>query len=491
MGGEYHGFFSEFGGTCGMNEWDNHSKIVHAVAKDANPKGGYVRTEVAIPAFSHCIDPVRISAGPHNGTWLLFHNGDGQPRACGEGTPDCDQKPIEWVAQCNGGKGDGTTPGDDKISARPAPKLPKGFEPSNGVHQSQSPGGPWVKPSEAALEGLPFCDCPAVHALSNGSIIMWCQPLVNYFPGDGDAVIPPIFINEGWGTPFAEKPATLTIPKWLVAASLASSTPDWNQWIKLDDPTLWTDEDGHFHVLAHNGDGPFPCGDGPQNLAAHYGLRYRDGNPYPVGCTAHLYSENGLDWVMSPVAASNASILLASGVSIDLFRQRPKVLLSPAGKGSAITHLFHGSMQCGERPITGGGYPNNQCTNTSWPGPAPAPTPACSKAAFPKDFSGWQMFGLQQAPAADVARCVAAACGVGADVFQWSDADGCWVGDYGADGVANPDVTSGARPSVPPPPAPKPPTTPATAPVRGNLGITAPTDMDYSFTTVVPLNTQS
>ena len=101
------------------------------------------------------------------------------------------------------------------------------------------------------------------------------------------------------------------------------------------------------------------------------------------------------------------------------------------------------------------------------------------------------MFGLQQAPAADVARCVAAACGVGADVFQWSDADGCWVGDYGADGVANPDVTSGARPSVPPPPAPKPPTTPATAPARGDLGITAPTDMDYSFTTVVPLNTQS
>lgn len=101
-------------------------------------------------------------------------------------------------------------------------------------------------------------------------------------------------------------------------------------------------------------------------------MRYRDGNPYPIGCSAHLYSENGLDWTLSPIAASNASITFVGGASVDLFRQRPKVLLADSvnGKGSVITHLFHGAMHCGERQITGGRgshAPQNHCVNRSWP----------------------------------------------------------------------------------------------------------------------------
>jgi hypothetical protein len=148
-------------------------------------------------------------------------------------------EPIHQVASCNGNTGDGTTPDESKISAHPAPKLPKGFEPSNGVHQSNSPNGPWLKPSDAATQGLPMCDCPAVHAMRNGSILMWCQPLVDFYAGDGDAKVAPIFINQGWGTSFVEKPATLAIPQWLLEASIATSVPDWNQYIKLDDPTIW------------------------------------------------------------------------------------------------------------------------------------------------------------------------------------------------------------------------------------------------------------
>jgi hypothetical protein len=248
--------------------------------------------------------------------------------------------------------------------------------------------------------------------MNNGSIVMWCQPLVNYYPGTDKPNVASIYINQGWGTSWEEKPATLAIPEWLIQASIKSSVPDWNQWIKLDDPTIWTDENGYFHALAHNGDGPFPCGDGPANNAAHYGKRFRDGNPYPISCSAHLYSENGLDWHMSPVAASNATITLESGASVDLFRQRPKVLTRPAGKGSAITHLFHGSMKCGERPIQGGDFPFNQCTNGTWPG---------SESTSPSSRSGNGSFGGESS----------------------------------------------------------------------GLGITAPTNMDYSFTTVVPLNTNA
>ena len=38
--GKHHGFFSEFGGSCGMNEWDNTSHVVHAVAPIAAPRDG-------------------------------------------------------------------------------------------------------------------------------------------------------------------------------------------------------------------------------------------------------------------------------------------------------------------------------------------------------------------------------------------------------------------------------------------------------------------
>ena len=60
--GLYHGFFSEFGGTCGMNMWDNHSTIVHMTSESAAPasSAGYRRRGVAIPAFSHCVDTVRL-----------------------------------------------------------------------------------------------------------------------------------------------------------------------------------------------------------------------------------------------------------------------------------------------------------------------------------------------------------------------------------------------------------------------------------------------
>jgi hypothetical protein len=75
-----------------------------------------------------------------------------------------------------------------------------------------------------------------------------------------------------------------------------------------------------------------------------------------------------------------------------------------------ITHLFHGSMLCGERQITGGAAPGNQCANVSWPGGGPD-----------KDIEG---------------------------------------------GV----VSKGAS--------------------EGGVGIVGPTNMDYSFTTVVPLNTE-
>eukprot|EP01047_Picozoa_sp_COSAG01_P020696 COSAG01_NODE_1183_length_11346_cov_263.800302_4_plen_204_part_00 len=124
--------------------------------------------------------------------------------------------------------------------------------------------------------------------------------------------------------------------------------------VKLDDPTLWQDSHGFFHILSHNGDGPHPCG-------AHgaAGLAFRDGNELPVGCSAHLYSRDALRWTMSPVAAHNASVALKGGGHRELYRQRPKVLVD---RGEIVA-LFGGVMPCGEARIRGGAWHNGRPTS--------------------------------------------------------------------------------------------------------------------------------
>ena len=62
----------------------------------------------------------------------------------------------------------------------------------------------------------------------------------------------PLFINKGWGTVFEQKQTNVRIPEWLVAAANTSK----NEYgIIVDDPTMWVDEDGYWHLLGHNGDG--------------------------------------------------------------------------------------------------------------------------------------------------------------------------------------------------------------------------------------------
>ena len=359
--GEFHAFFSEFGGSCGMNEWSNNSHVVHATARGTLDPGGrgYTRAGVAVPVFAHCVDTVKLA----NGTWILFHNGDGQPRACGFGSPNCDSMPLEWVADCRSadGTGNGTTPANRPVTGHPAPPPPKGFQPHNGVHISHGgPDGPWVAPPAAALRGYPYCDCPAVHALTNGSVAVWCQPWQwNFVPGQIGNTSQPLWINQGWGTPFVAKDVTIDVPRHLI-----ENARDTNNSLKLDDPSLWVDRRGHWHSVMHNGDGPVPCGD-----AGATGARFRDGNPYPVGCGAHLFSEDGIQWHLSDVAAFNATVALTSGANVDLFRERPKVMIAPApgGAGHDAVALFTGAMRCGERPIQPGPPPNSYCTNSTWP----------------------------------------------------------------------------------------------------------------------------
>ena len=73
--------------------------------------------------------------------------------------------------------------------------------------------------------------------------------------------------------------------------------------IRFDDPTMWRDERGGWHALMHCGNGHMPASD-----VTTYGIRYRDGNPHPIGTIAHLFSVDGLNWYGSYVMLLPAAI---------------------------------------------------------------------------------------------------------------------------------------------------------------------------------------
>eukprot|EP00935_MAST-01C_sp_MAST-1C-sp1_P002604 g2604.t1 len=193
--------------------------------------------------------------------------------------------------------------------------------------------------------GYEFGDCPAVAQLHNGSIVSWSQSLYADTPGgNSDQSYSNLQIASQWGDKFKTLRPTIVFPDKIWQGARKA-----NMEIRLDDPTIWMDQRGYWHALAHNGDGPFPCG---HNGAL--GKAYRDGNPSPIGCSAHLYSRDGVTWTMSPVAAHNASVQFQDGTSIDGFRERPKVLVTPEGQ---LTHIFNGIMLCGE--MTYPGFPGD------------------------------------------------------------------------------------------------------------------------------------
>ena len=74
-------------------------------------------------------------------------------------------------------------------------------------------------------------------------------------------------------------------------------------YIKVEDPFLYTDKRGHWHLLVHRYD-------------------YRNGYPQnpnatqPMLVSGHAYSEDGLDWHYSPVPPYEAIVRLQSGKEI-------------------------------------------------------------------------------------------------------------------------------------------------------------------------------
>lgn len=158
------------------------------------------------------------------------------------------------------------------------------------IHTSRTLYGPWepVDPNP-----LPGCNNPAPWVHPNGTIYVVCRPKI-YRAED---------LTSGW-VYVADVPTH------------GGSGP--NQ----EDPFLWTDTRGNWHVIFHTYDLTLP--DQCRNSTV----------------SSHAYSSDGYNWTMHAVQPYTTQIPVGQGEYVTVStRERPKLWFNQDG---VATHLFNG-----------------------------------------------------------------------------------------------------------------------------------------------------
>ena len=269
--GKWHLFVSEIAGEhCGLTRWNSNSHVVHAEAEAV--EGPYLFADVALPVEAH--NPQVMRWG---GEWLLFHIGDG----------------------------DSTRPVHNCTAAAPAPwgRAPATATATAAVHRSSSLRGPWTR-ANTTIPGP--CVNPAPWALANGSLAVVCA---------GSSLQ-----NRSWRL-LVSGGGGLAGP-WSSRDIFAGVSPPAVRPHKFwEDPMLWVDPRGRWHILAH-------C----------YVPHYSEANDYVAG---HLFSADGLEWTESAVEPYRHAVGYSDG-SVQNFStlERPKLAIAAGGRP---THLFNGA----------------------------------------------------------------------------------------------------------------------------------------------------
>ena len=259
--GKWHLYVSEMAGLgCGLHVWGKQSTVVHATAQTV--EGPYHKAATVIRAEAH--NPQAIVV---NGSWYIFHIGTGV-----SSTPptNCNETVGRAAREFSGvGTAGGST-----------------------LHRSSGPDGPF-EPVSVAPTG---CNNPSPVVHPNGTLFLFCTWSIRASLSGSP---------EGpWGAPRKLSPPTTTARHW-------------------EDPFLYFDARGHFHVLSHVWSAlPFPSN----------------------SISGHAFSIDGHDWTFSPHEPYNNSITHADG-SVQLFAtlERPKLLFTDRTRPHTPTHLINGA----------------------------------------------------------------------------------------------------------------------------------------------------
>lgn len=275
-------FVSQFSNQCPLQLWLHNSFVARAESQDG-PGGPYHMVEEVFPEFHH--NPTVV--GPtSDGFYLLFMIGVTNKSA---------------VLDCTHG-----IPSDD----------PGHFNTNAGridMAWSKSPKGPWESRTVVRNDNKPGqnrsdWDCwptnPSAILLEDDSVMLAfsSQPCDHFAEALGMAFAP------HWNATFVQD----IEPVWRAEPGSSHSVGN------VEDPFLWADVRGGYHIVAHSQGSINVCGEVPSETHA---------------CGVHLFAESKHGpWTPSLTAVYNAEAMLKNGSSATFTtRQRPQIVFAEDG----------------------------------------------------------------------------------------------------------------------------------------------------------------
>ena len=261
--GRWHLFFSELSHECPLALFRNVSMISHAMSESLT--GNFTLVERIRAPFAHNAAPVQLPGGGIviygeiliEGSFLSV-----------KGVPHSRERPFSPIFGCSLGIG---TPNAGHAASCYDHSIPPCFHSvqnnSCSDHQpmdiialyAPSVEGPWT------FQVIQFTGTPAISGSSNPTVVFHTNGsavMVYRGQSDGGESLS-MAVSDSWRGPFRYENITLVSPK--------------DKSGSHEDPHLFIDKRGHYHVISHN--------QGTDRLC-----------PLTNECGAHLYSSDGKAW---------------------------------------------------------------------------------------------------------------------------------------------------------------------------------------------------
>jgi len=289
-------------------------QVVSAVSD--TPEGPFVRHGIEIPPWSHNPQAIRTA----DGTWVIYTLGPGLGH----------QKEVNC---------DKSSP-----TADPPPQQAAAVGPVNfTMHSAASPHGPWTATTLSPrgwnaswTMQTPGNWNPAPVLLEDGSVRVMAHTDPVGDPHRGPWAGEVILEAPSWKGPYTVKGSDLI---------------DHCDYCE-EDPFMWKDKRGNWHVLYHRMFDPA----GP--LDPQWG-KWSDQNkpkgspvPSPGWAGGHAFSRDGYTW-SNWTRCYNTSVVVTNGTHETTVehsrRERPKLLFNKEGQ---MTHLYNGAFDALGSPVT-------------------------------------------------------------------------------------------------------------------------------------------
>eukprot|EP00617_Octactis_speculum_P016647 CAMPEP_0185745988 /NCGR_PEP_ID=MMETSP1174-20130828/4379_1 /TAXON_ID=35687 /ORGANISM="Dictyocha speculum, Strain CCMP1381" /LENGTH=306 /DNA_ID=CAMNT_0028420311 /DNA_START=26 /DNA_END=946 /DNA_ORIENTATION=- len=270
----FHMFVSRISGHCGLNAWKSNSEIIQASSLD--PVGPYIYNQTVVPIFSHGASVRRLPDEADGSGYLMMHLG------CGEAfTP--------YLQGCT----NGTTPPSGvgltlqsssctqfNVTLRTAPGLSGPWsdgQPVELIGGFNDTAQWWVTTQQRGFTN------PAPHVDEGGNLLLAYRADAS---SGGERVS--VGYSQNVAGPYEDNRTTSAVEDG------------------AEDPYLWRDERGHWHMLMHSG---------------------------TDGVAAHAFSRDSYSWTRSQVEPYTAQVEFAGGrVETMSRRERPQLLLDETGR---------------------------------------------------------------------------------------------------------------------------------------------------------------